>query len=84
MRRRPPTPPPMPRYLPLNKQSHIAEELARVYRLYKDGKVDDRFARTTTYTLEAMSRVLKEGDLEARIEALEAAAKGGTFDSHDA
>ena len=68
--------PPPPRQkgsIALTKMHHIRAELATLYREAKTGKRDIGDATKLTYILREIGRVIEGSDLEARIEALEAA-----------
>ena len=66
--------PPAPRRVrcPLRSQSEIADELARLYRRARAGEVDAQTAGRLAYILRLLSKVREVGDLEQRIEQLEA------------
>lgn len=55
----------------LNTAYEIADEIARVYRLAKSGRMDASIATKLTYILATMAKVRSDGELERRIEALE-------------
>jgi len=49
----------------------IAAELARVYRAMKSGELDPNVGTKLTYVLSTLSKIRVDGELEARLEALE-------------
>lgn len=68
--------PPPPRgkgSIALTKMSHIRSELSRLYREARNGKIDLGDATKLTYILQVLAKVIEGNELEARIEALEAA-----------
>jgi len=52
---------------------HIRHEMAAVYREARNGKIDLAAATRLVYMLQALGRIIEGSELEARIEALEAA-----------
>lgn len=70
---------PRPRLrLPLNTADDARRELARLYREAKSGGRDVSEASKLANMLAILARMIETGDLEARIEALEASKdKGG-------
>jgi len=56
----------------LNTANEVADEIARIYRLAKAGRMDSAVATKLTYILATLAKVRGDGDLERRIEALEA------------
>ena len=46
-------------------------ELAKTYRQFRRGEIDDRTAKTSTYMLQALVGIIREHDIEKRIDALE-------------
>ncbi|MDD3293084.1 MAG: hypothetical protein PHG20_00140 [Geobacteraceae bacterium] len=57
----------------LTKMSHIRSELSRLYREARNGKIDLGDATRLTYILQVLAKIIEGGELEQRIEALEAA-----------
>ncbi len=55
----------------LTKLEHVRNELARVYRLARTGKMETSEATRLTYMLVALSKIIESSDLEARVKALE-------------
>lgn len=69
---------PRPRLrLPLNTADDARRELARLYREAKSGGRDVSEASKLANMLAILARMIETGDLEARIEALEAAEQNG-------
>lgn len=69
---------PRPRLrLPLNTAEDARRELARLYREAKTGGRDVSEASKLANMLAILARMIETGDLEARIEALEAAEQNG-------
>lgn len=60
------------RRLPLRTAEHVRSELARVYRSMKYGDIDPAIGTKLTYVLVALGKMIEVGDLEKRLEALEA------------
>ena len=63
------------RRLPLKTAQHVRTELARVYRSMKHADIDPAVGTKLTYVLVALGKMIEVGDLEKRIEALEAMAR---------
>jgi hypothetical protein len=67
-----------PKPTPLRKRTKLADvrqiraELSRVYRQAKAGEIDTTTATRLAYMLDLMSRMIERGELENRIELLEA------------
>ena len=55
----------------LCKVEHIREELARVYRATRTGKIPTAEATRLTYILISLSRIIETSDLESRVKKLE-------------
>ena len=55
----------------LTKLEHVRDELARVYRQARTGKIETSDATRLTYILVALTKVIESSDLEKRVEALE-------------
>ncbi len=55
----------------LTKMEHVRDELARVYRQARTGKIETQEATRLTYILVALSKVIEISDLEERIRTLE-------------
>jgi len=69
----PPIPTPRPqKRTKLGNVREIRAELARVYRKAKAGEIDSGTATRLAYLLDLMSRMIERGELEERVEALEA------------
>lgn len=70
-----PTPPPRrlasPR-LKLETVGNVRRELARIYREARRGELATQEATRFAYLLDLMSRMIERGELERRVEALEA------------
>ena len=66
------TPTPRRVRCPLRTQGEIGDELARLYRRARAGEIDVQAAGRLAYVLSLLAKVLEAGDLERRIEALEA------------
>jgi hypothetical protein len=62
---------PIPRFGALKTAIDCRRELARTYRQYRRGEIDDREAKTSGYLLQTLVGIIREGDLDARISALE-------------
>jgi hypothetical protein len=61
--------------LRLDSLARVRFELTRIYRQARDGERDVSDASKLAHILVAIGRILEGGDLEKRIEALEAAAR---------
>ena len=61
---------PLPRTA-LTKIEHIRDELARVYRHARAGKIETQEATRLTYILNILARIIESSELEERIGALE-------------
>ncbi len=55
----------------LTRLEHVRDELARVYRQARTGKIETQEATRLTYILVALSKVIENSDLEERIRTLE-------------
>ena len=55
----------------LQTASDIGNEMAKIYRLAKSGEMDASIATKLTYILQSLARIRVDGELEARLEALE-------------
>ena len=68
-----PDPTPAKRYArsKLQTASDIGNEMAKVYRLAKSGEMDASVATKLTYILQSLAKIRVDGELEARLEALE-------------
>ena len=55
----------------LTKLEHVRDELARVYRHARMGKVETSEATRLTYMLVALSKIIESSDIEARLDLLE-------------
>ncbi len=55
----------------LTRLEHVRDELARVYRQARTGKIETQEATRLTYILVALSKVIEISDLEERIRTLE-------------
>ena len=71
-----PAQPPTPRLtrIKLGTIREIRAELSRVYREARSGKIDTSTATRLAYLLDLMARMVERGELETRIETLEAKA----------
>ena len=68
-----PDPIPAKRYArsKLQTASDIGNEMAKIYRLAKSGEMDASIATKLTYILQSLAKIRVDGELEARLEALE-------------
>ena len=66
-------PTPAKRYarVKLQTASQIGDEMAKIYRLAKSGEMDASIATKLTYILQSLAKIRVDGELEARLEALE-------------
>ena len=55
----------------LQTASDIGNEMAKIYRLAKSGEMDASIATKLTYNLQSLAKIRVDGELEARLEALE-------------
>ena len=55
----------------LTKLEHVRDELARVYRHARTGKIETSEGTRLTYMLVALSKIIESSDLEERIRTLE-------------
>ena len=55
----------------LQTASDIGNEMAKIYRLAKSGEMDASIATKLTYILQSLAKIRGDGELEARLEALE-------------
>jgi hypothetical protein len=46
-------------------------ELARIYREYRRGDIDDRTAKTCGYLLQTLVGIIRDHDIEERVSRLE-------------
>ncbi len=58
---------------PLETVGHVVTELGRVYRLARRGELEMEKAKSLTYMLREIRCALEAGDVERRLEELEAA-----------
>ena len=67
-------PPPLPkgRRIRLGSIREIRKELSAVYREARLGKLDTAVATRYTYMLRELAAMIRDNELEARVEALEA------------
>lgn len=56
---------------PLKTAIDCRFELAKTYRQYRRGEIDDRMAKTSTYILNVLMGIISEHDIERRLEQLE-------------
>ena len=56
----------------LDTVGHVVTELGKVYRATRQGKMDMGDAKSLTYVLREIRCALEAGDLERRLDALEA------------
>ena len=61
----------------LTKLEHVRAELAKVYREARSGKIETQEGTRFAHILTCLARLIQTTDLEARVEALELAAKDG-------
>ena len=68
-----PDPTPAKRYArgKLQTASDIGNEMAKIYRLATSGEMDASIATKLTYILQSLAKIRVDGELEARLEALE-------------
>lgn len=67
--------PPTPRQkgsIQLTKISDVRYEVAKLYREARTGKIDVQDATRLAYLLQVLAKIIENGELEKRIEALEA------------
>lgn len=65
---------PRPRLrIPLNTANDVQQELARLYRQMKAGQIPTQDGSRLAYVLNLLRQSIETGDLETRIQALEAA-----------
>ena len=57
---------------PLDTVGHVVSELGKVYRCARRGEMDFADAKALTYVLREIRCALEAGDVERRLEALEA------------
>jgi len=57
----------------LTKLSHLRTELAALYREARTGKIDTQDATRLAYLLQILAKIIETGDIEKRLEQLEAA-----------
>lgn len=57
----------------LTKMAHVRTELSAVYREARTGKLDVAAATKLCFMLQVLAKIIEGGELEQRIEALEAA-----------
>ena len=55
----------------LTKLEHVRDELARVYRNARTGKIETSEGTRLTYMLVALSKIIESSELEERVRALE-------------
>lgn len=73
---------PTPRLrIPLRTANDVQRELARLYRQMKAGQIPTQDGSRLAYVLNLLRQSIETGDLEARIQALEAAKEklGGKY-----
>ncbi len=68
----------MARQRSLNSQDDIRRALANVYRRLESDELDPQKGRVLIYCALSLSNVLRDSDLEARLEALENGITRGT------
>jgi len=62
---------PPPRHA-LTRIAHVRDELARLYRHARTGRIETSEATRLTYILATLAKIIEVSDLEKRIEKLEA------------
>lgn len=67
--------PPTVRRIRLKTVSQVGDELARVYRAIRSGTMDPATGTKLAFVLSVLARLRESGDLEHRIEQLEAASE---------
>ena len=55
----------------LTKLEHVRDELARVYRHARTGKIETSEGTRLTYMLVALAKIIESSELEERVRALE-------------
>ena len=70
-----------PRIGPLNTVGGVVTELGRIYRLARRSELDMADAKALTYVLREIRCALEAGDIERRLEALEASNPAGAWRS---
>ncbi|MGH7966633.1 MAG: hypothetical protein ACRERD_33190 [Candidatus Binatia bacterium] len=68
-----PTPP--PRVGQLDSLKSVRLELGRIYKDARQGRIETLDASRLAFVLVSLGKLIEQGDLEARIEALERAAE---------
>jgi len=66
---------------PLNTVGGVVTELGRIYRLARRSELDMADAKALTYVLREIRCALEAGDIERRLEALEASNPAGAWRS---
>ena len=62
----------------LTRMEHVRDEMARVYRVARTGKIDTADASRLTYMLATLAKIIESSDIEARLDNLEVEIKKGT------
>lgn len=57
----------------LTKLSHVRTEVAALYREARRGQIDTQDATRLAYLLQILAKIIETGDIERRLELLEAA-----------
>jgi hypothetical protein len=60
----------------LKSAEDVRRALAWIFRQVESGRMDDKKARVLIYASSSLAILIRDTDLEARLEALEAAQKG--------
>ena len=55
----------------LTKLEHVRDEMARVYRNARTGKIETQEATRLTYILNALAKIIESSELEERVRKLE-------------
>ena len=63
----------------LTKLEHVRDELARVYRHARTGKIETSEGTRLTYMLIALSKIIEASDLEKRIDELELNSEDSSY-----
>ena len=70
---------PTPRRIDLATLVDVRQEMARVYRGMKSGRLASQDGTRLCYVLSQIGKLIIEGDLDARVEALEKLSRGPAY-----